>query len=953
MASDNEIVVKLTALGDQFESGINDALGTWTKFLSGLGSSEVTFAGVATAATALTGALFGVVENTAKFEAGLEQLSERTGLSVEDLSKFKYAAEQSDTSLESLTTSIKFMGRTLTDAAAGNEKAQTSYRALGLNWKELLDMPVKERFLSIVQAISEVEDPSLRVGLAMRVMGRNVEEMLPFINQGREGIELLMKICEELGLVVTDKAGKAAHEFEKEMNTLGATIKRISMDIGETSMPAIKLLSGALLATATVITSGVALAWDSLRIIFDGLVGGALMFVRLLAEISDALHITSTAVKTVGEMQKNWGEVAHDAQIKLGNDMVDTGARMESIKKLILGISDAQKKAADDGTKMTDAQRLAILNEKAAAEAAAAAYKQLLDDNKKFNKSYIEDLNAILEHKRAIGVYDDEYYQALALHLALSGQKEKAVSDMVYAEKTKNGANYLNEELRRKKQIKEYDDAYFIEFRQKLIDEGASEVEIDRRVTEEKKRIKDDEMKYHRDQNQLLTVEYQGLGEAIKALWSGTEVSLESVWKTALNNFVDIMVEMALAAQEAATEIEVAMSEATFGISLVIGLIGYMFGSSGSHASSQIYQVTEAFLSSIKITLREFEGQVLDTLKRTMFLSQNVEAEWVAIRNVAGVNMSWDDYLGHVKALQDAVVARYNLEKSLINDVMDLLKSQKSFVKDINQTITDVTRSGYTKEQMFAAQKGDIQALVSAMSGSSGQDKIDIAGELKQAYLSYFETAKGLFSGNDLAKIQQEVVSGLTDVREAGKGAYDQLIDVNLQMLGVQRTGNDLQQQMVDLLKSKDDLMIEFYSAISLAGGKGIPWEQLYQTLSKLFPSVTFDPSSGVDPPLHMATGAYVTQATKALVGEGNEPEWVLPESKLQRFMQLTAQATGGAMGIGGVPMTIHQSFSFPNIKDFKDITKQQAIQMLKTTFRQAAEDLGRNGYTWGMPSRV
>lgn len=38
----------------------------------------------------------------------------------------------------------------------------------------------------------------------------------------------------------------------------------------------------------------------------------------------------------------------------------------------------------------------------------------------------------------------------------------------------------------------------------------------------------------------------------------------------------------------------------------------------------------------------------------------------------------------------------------------------------------------------------------------------------------------------------------------------------------------------------------------------------------------------------------------------------------------------------------------FPNIHNLDKLDVPQAEKMLKTTFRGAAENLGRNGYTWG-----
>ena len=951
MSDDNSIVVKLTALGDDFQSGINSALGTWTSFMGKLGDSPATFASVAAAGVAVLGSLFAMAKGAANLGEELGKLSAQTGISVEDLALLKYAAEQSETNLNSLAQAVKFMQKNLVDAASGNQAAALAFEALGLSIEDMQKMSTSDQLMAMADAISSVQDPALRTKLALATMGRGALDMLPMLAEGGAGIQKLKDQAAALGLGFTGENSKAAKAFGDSLKTLWAVIAQVGIDIGLVLMPPIKWLTDALIRLGQVITAGLADAFHTLLGIIWKVAENFSYAWLQIAKLTDLLHLTSDASKTAGEWMKTFGDLSKESSNNAQNSFNKFMGLMEATDK-------AQKennKTVKSNKDLTDAQRLAILNRQKTTEDATAADKTWLTESKALYKSYLDDINNVLDYKKAVGTYDEEYYAAYKIKLLIAGQDEKTASEMVLAEKQKNGEIYLQDELSRKKKIHDYDEAYFIEFAQVLADSGANEQQVAQGVADEKSRILKQELRENTDQNALLKQMYSGLGEAIKQIWSDSGTTFKDVWKTALDNLVNILVVMVLEAQGAAKAIEVSMAEATFGLSIVIGLIGIIFGSSSTSSdNSKIQQALDTFLDSIKTSLRSFETQVTDTLKRTTLLSGNVATDWATFMSTIG-SVDTETATNQLSDIEASVTARYDLEKSLINDVMDLLKSQKSYVKDINSAISDVTRSTYTPEELFSAQKSDITTLYAEMMAATGQDQIDLATELKQAYLDYWNTAQSLYSGGDLTAIQDAVIAGLEDVKDVGTSAYDQLIDINLEALGVSRDGNDLMQQMVDLQTSMENDMLAFYDAMAAWSTGANGYQTLYEifkAIQALFPTLDLGSYTTLSNGslVGMASGAYVSKATQALVGEGGEAEWVLPESKLASFLQLSAKANASAGGMVGAVNLENVNFSFPNIKSFDDFSVPQVEQLLKTTFRRAAENLGRNGYDWGMP---
>ena len=87
-------------------------------------------AGIATAFGAIK--LTQIVRDTADLADSLSKLSQRTGDSVEQLSRLQYAARLNDASNEDLNTGLRTLAKNMTDAAAGTGEARGAFEALGL-----------------------------------------------------------------------------------------------------------------------------------------------------------------------------------------------------------------------------------------------------------------------------------------------------------------------------------------------------------------------------------------------------------------------------------------------------------------------------------------------------------------------------------------------------------------------------------------------------------------------------------------------------------------------------------------------------------------------------------------------------------------------------------------------------------------------------------------------------
>jgi hypothetical protein len=231
MAFDQLIRVGITGDGVQLASALNVASGQ----IEG-------FARRATSSLARIGALFGglsVVGLTAGVKSAIDAFDEmnkaaqKTGTSVRTLSALRYAAEQADVPFETLQKGLQKFAKTLDAARDGSKDATQALQALGVSSRSDL----KEGLLGIADAFAKMPDGARKVALSLQLFGKAGAELIPFLNQGRDGIEGLMAEAEALGIVMDEKTAQAAEKFNDSLNTVSKSATAVGYALANQLLP--------------------------------------------------------------------------------------------------------------------------------------------------------------------------------------------------------------------------------------------------------------------------------------------------------------------------------------------------------------------------------------------------------------------------------------------------------------------------------------------------------------------------------------------------------------------------------------------------------------------------------------------------------------------------------------------------------------------------------------------
>ncbi|NBS67769.1 hypothetical protein EBT31_02505 [bacterium] len=214
------LTIKAKVDGINQIQGLEKALGAADKQANGLGTAFSKLGGMAgkaaAAMTALGAAAVGglaVLGKKAIDSAdNLNDLSQRTGVGVEALSKFGAAAEDSGSSLDEVAKAMGKLAKGIVDPAS---KANEALRSIGVS---SVDASGKVRsvdavMLDIADKFSKLPDGAQKTALAMDIFGKSGANLIPMLNGGREAMS-------QYSATITTEMAQAADKFNDAINMI-------------------------------------------------------------------------------------------------------------------------------------------------------------------------------------------------------------------------------------------------------------------------------------------------------------------------------------------------------------------------------------------------------------------------------------------------------------------------------------------------------------------------------------------------------------------------------------------------------------------------------------------------------------------------------------------------------------------------------------------------------------
>lgn len=175
----------------------------------------------------------------------LDELSQRTGIAAEDLSKLQYAANITGVSSEQLAKGLITLNAEIANAAAGNKESAAKFADLGISIRDTDGrvrgaMPVLR---DLADAIAELPEGAQQTNAAISIFGAKVgKDFVLALNGGTEALDKFGQELEDLGGVISGDLAKSAGQFNENLDKLRKVSDAVGISIGNSIIPVLNTL---------------------------------------------------------------------------------------------------------------------------------------------------------------------------------------------------------------------------------------------------------------------------------------------------------------------------------------------------------------------------------------------------------------------------------------------------------------------------------------------------------------------------------------------------------------------------------------------------------------------------------------------------------------------------------------------------------------------------------------
>ena len=232
----------------------------------------------------------------------MNDLSQKTGVSVESLSKFQQAANASGTSIEGVGSAMIKLNKGL---AAGTGPAVEALKTLGISATDASGKlkGTDQVMLEVADKFAKMPDGAGKTALALQLFGKAGADMIPMLNGGSKAIT-------DLSATMTGEFAKGADSLNDKLAALQGKMLQLGVTIGTALMPALNVIADLVLKAAEAFAA----MPGPIQAIIGGAVALAAAFVLLAPAISAVISIGGVlAGLKIGATIAGWAALAGPA----------------------------------------------------------------------------------------------------------------------------------------------------------------------------------------------------------------------------------------------------------------------------------------------------------------------------------------------------------------------------------------------------------------------------------------------------------------------------------------------------------------------------------------------------------------------------------------------------------------------------------------------------------------
>ena len=355
--------------------------------------------------------------------------SQRIGIGAEALQTLTFAAEQSGVEFDTLEKSLRKLTLNLGDFERGTGEAADAFEALGFSAKDFRGQGLDQSLLLLADRFAVMATSSAKAELAAKVFGERIgTQLIPFLNEGSEGIKRLQDEAKRLGGVFSDDLIVASTQFNDNLDKINKAIEGLKI---KALGPLIKDLADVTNAFTAASTAALTFG-EKMNLIFSGNVN-----IGRFVELQEKLAALNKELSESGGVERSaLGSLLSGKRGAnfIQSDIDDVERELASIQKL----SAARTALATETTRPTPGTRQApAIIDRKASDAAARAEAALIETRSKLiaagEQRLAETRLELLERFHAEGlIAEDEFWaRRLDIQLEANDASLKAANEEV------------------------------------------------------------------------------------------------------------------------------------------------------------------------------------------------------------------------------------------------------------------------------------------------------------------------------------------------------------------------------------------------------------------------------------------------------------------------------------------------------------------------------------------
>ncbi len=162
--------------------------------------------------TALTAGLIFGLNKAADYADNIDKMSQKIGMSAEKYQELNFVLSQNGMNVNNLQMGYKTLTNQMASAQKGNKESISLFKKLNVSVKDTNGQlrSTDDVFDDAIKSLMKMKNPTERMALAIKLFGRNAQELAPLLNGGIESYEKLKKVArEKVGILSKEEIANA------------------------------------------------------------------------------------------------------------------------------------------------------------------------------------------------------------------------------------------------------------------------------------------------------------------------------------------------------------------------------------------------------------------------------------------------------------------------------------------------------------------------------------------------------------------------------------------------------------------------------------------------------------------------------------------------------------------------------------------------------------------------